>query len=140
LYGAAPPIDSIDRPPRKIYSRKWILGLIIYRDKSIIQLAMTSSTQIESRLQAKAPLVFRPEAIREFLAASGLETRDFAKVAGVTQQAVSFWVRGCTCPSVPSLVMLCNAFGVEVGHFFRRDAEAAPGVLTERPRAMRDVG
>jgi transcriptional regulator with XRE-family HTH domain len=96
--------------------------------------------QPDAGVQDKAPLVFRPEAMRELLAASGLKTREFAKVAGVRQQAVSFWVRGCTVPSVPSLVLLCNGFGVEPAYFFRRDAEAAPGVLTERPRAMRSVG
>ena len=101
---------------------------------------MTSTAQIENAVPEKAPMVFRPEAIRELVAASGLKERGFAKVAGVTQQAVSFWVRGCTVPSVSSLVLLCNAFDVEPGCFFRRDTEAAPGVLTERPRLVRNTG
>ena len=47
--------------------------------------------------------------------------RGFARLAGVSRQAILQWERGVNTPTVSSLQTLCNNLGIKPEVFFKED-------------------
>ena len=43
--------------------------------------------------------------------------------AGLTQSTISSWYRNNTCPTIPSLEKICNAFDITLSQFFKESDE-----------------
>lgn len=54
-----------------------------------------------------------------------------AEKAGLTQSTISSWYRKNILPTIPSLMKICNAFGISLAQFFLDDEEQ-PILLTEK--------
>ncbi len=54
-----------------------------------------------------------------------------AEKAGLTQSTISSWYRKNILPTIPSLMKICNAFGISLAQFFLDDKEQ-PILLTEK--------
>ncbi len=46
-----------------------------------------------------------------------------AEKSGLTQSTISSWYRKNMLPTIPSLIKICDAFGVTLSHFFLDDKE-----------------
>ena len=58
-----------------------------------------------------------------------------AEHSGLTQSTISSWYRKQMLPTIPSLVKICDAFGITVSQFFLDDEEQAIH-LTEKQSAL----
>lgn len=47
-----------------------------------------------------------------------------AEKSGLTQSTISSWYRKNMLPTIPSLIKICDAFGVTLSQFFLEDNEA----------------
>lgn len=45
-----------------------------------------------------------------------------AEKSGLTQSTISSWYRKNMLPTIPSLIKICDAFGVTLSHFFLEDS------------------
>lgn len=48
-----------------------------------------------------------------------------AEYSGLTQSTISSWYRKGMLPSIPSLVKICDAFGISLAQFFLEDSDKA---------------
>ena len=58
-----------------------------------------------------------------------------AEYSGLTQSTISSWYRKQMLPTIPSLMKICDAFGITISQFFLEDAEQAIS-LTEKQSAL----
>lgn len=58
-----------------------------------------------------------------------------AEYSGLTQSTISSWYRKQMLPTIPSLMKICDAFGITISQFFLEDAEQAIS-LTEKQYAL----
>ena len=58
-----------------------------------------------------------------------------AERSGLTQSTISSWYRKQMLPTIPSLVKICDAFGITISQFFLENEEQ-PVQLTERQSAL----
>ena len=58
-----------------------------------------------------------------------------AEHSGLTQSTISSWYRKQMLPTIPSLVKICDAFGITVSQFFLDDEEQAIH-LSEKQSAL----
>lgn len=54
-----------------------------------------------------------------------------AEHSGLTQSTISSWYRKQTLPTIPSLIRICDAFGITISQFFLEDIEQSI-ILTEK--------
>lgn len=48
-----------------------------------------------------------------------------AEKSGLTQSTISSWYRKNMIPSIPSLIKICDAFGITISQFFLEDKSKA---------------
>lgn len=48
-----------------------------------------------------------------------------AEKSGLTQSTISSWYRKNMLPSIPSLIKICDAFGITISQFFLEDKSKA---------------
>lgn len=58
-----------------------------------------------------------------------------AERSGLTQSTISSWYRKGMLPTIPSLIKICDAFGISVSQFFLDDCTQAV-LLNERQAAL----
>ena len=58
-----------------------------------------------------------------------------AEHSGLTQSTISSWYRKQMLPTIPSLVKICDAFGITVSQFFLENEDQAIH-LTEKQSAL----
>ena len=58
-----------------------------------------------------------------------------AEYSGLTQSTISSWYRKQMLPTIPSLMKICDAFGITISQFFLEDAEQAIS-LPEKQSAL----
>lgn len=46
-----------------------------------------------------------------------------AEKSGLTQSTISSWYRKNMLPTIPSLIKICDAFGITLSHFFLEDSD-----------------
>ena len=62
--------------------------------------------------------------IRRLIKASGYSVRDIMAITGIsTEQAVYKWYRGESIPSIETMLMLCNALGIDINELLVIDGE-----------------
>ena len=62
--------------------------------------------------------------IRRLIKASGYSVRDIMAITGIsTEQAVYKWYRGESIPAIETLLILCNALGIEINELLVIDGE-----------------
>lgn len=54
-----------------------------------------------------------------------------AEKSGLTQSTISSWYRKNMLPTIPSLIKICDAFGISASQFFLED-HSQPILLNER--------
>ncbi|MDD6633417.1 MAG: helix-turn-helix transcriptional regulator [Lachnobacterium sp.] len=75
------------------------------------------------------------ERITELREAHHWTEYQLAERSGLTQSTISSWYRKQMLPTIPSLVKICDAFGVTLSQFFLEDNEQAIH-LTDRQSAL----
>lgn len=55
-----------------------------------------------------------------------------AEKSGLTQSTISSWYRKNMLPSIPSLIKICDAFGVTLSQFFLDDSNQTVVLSTEQ--------
>lgn len=75
------------------------------------------------------------ERITELREAHHWTEYQLAEHSGLTQSTISSWYRKQMLPTIPSLVKICDAFGVTLSQFFLEDNEQAIH-LTDRQSAL----
>jgi len=90
---------------------------------------------------------FRAEAITELLRERGMTEAALAMALGVSKQRLNAWTRRAVSPQLRLVVRLASLTGKPLDFFVvglgadeANRMQAAPGVLTERPRVLRGVG
>ena len=64
--------------------------------------------------------------IRRLVKASGYSVRDIMAITGIsTEQAVYKWFRGESIPAIETMLILCNALGIEITELLVIDGELA---------------
>ena len=64
--------------------------------------------------------------IRRLIKASGYSVRDIMAITGIsTEQAVYKWFRGESIPAIETMLILCNALGIEITELLVIDGELA---------------
>ncbi len=58
-----------------------------------------------------------------------------AEKSGLTQSTISSWYRKGMLPTIPSLLKICDAFGISVSQFFLDDSSQTV-LLNERQAAL----
>ncbi len=62
--------------------------------------------------------------IRRLIKASGYSVRDIMAITGIsTEQAVYKWYRGESIPAIETMLILCNALGIEINELLVIDGE-----------------
>ena len=62
--------------------------------------------------------------IRRLIKASGYSVRDIMAITGIsTEQAVYKWYRGESIPAIETMLILCNALGIEIKELLVIDGE-----------------
>ena len=62
--------------------------------------------------------------IRRLVKASGYSVRDIMAITGIsTEQAVYKWYRGESIPAIETMLILCNALGIEITELLVIDGE-----------------
>ena len=62
--------------------------------------------------------------IRRLIKASGYSVRDIMAITGIsTEQAVYKWYRGESIPAIETMLILCNALGIEINDLLVIDGE-----------------
>ena len=62
--------------------------------------------------------------IRRLVKASGYSVRDIMAITGIsTEQAVYKWYRGESIPAIETMLILCNALGIEIKELLVIDGE-----------------
>lgn len=61
-----------------------------------------------------------------------------AEKSGLTQSTISSWYRKNMLPTIPSLLKICDAFGVSLSQFFLEDKKETV-LLNERQRKLLDA-
>lgn len=62
--------------------------------------------------------------IKRLIKASGYSIRDIMEITGIsTEQAIYKWFRGESLPSIDSMIILCNALGIEIKELLVIDGE-----------------
>ena len=62
--------------------------------------------------------------IRKLIKASGYSVRDIMAITGIsTEQAVYKWYRGESIPAIETMLILCNALGIEIKELLVIDGE-----------------
>lgn len=54
-----------------------------------------------------------------------------AEKSGLTQSTISTWYRKNMMPTIPSLIKICDAFGITLSQFFLEE-ESAPVLLSQQ--------
>ena len=69
--------------------------------------------------------------IRRLVKASGYSVRDIMAITGIsTEQAVYKWFRGESIPAIETMLILCNALGIEITELLVIDGEFVFFLLT----------
>lgn len=55
-----------------------------------------------------------------------------AEESGLTQSTISSWYRKGMLPTIPSLVKICNAFGISISQFFLEDGNQTVSLNEEQ--------
>ncbi len=64
--------------------------------------------------------------IRRLIKASGYSVRDIMAITGIsTEQAVYKWYRGESIPAIETMLILCNALGIEIKELLVIDGDFA---------------
>ena len=72
--------------------------------------------------------------IRRLVKESGYSVRDIMAITGIsTEQAVYKWFRGESIPAIETMLILCNALGIEITELLVIDGELAFMVSGCRP-------
>lgn len=58
-----------------------------------------------------------------------------AEQSGLTQSTISSWYRKDMLPTIPSLIKICEAFGISISQFFLDDSDQAI-LLTNKQLAL----
>src|SRR5687768_5628113 len=88
---------------------------------------MSSSASADTHTSATAKIEAAVAAsIRAAKEETRLTQREIGERVGVDQTVVSNWVRGTATPSLPRLIALDLAFGLEPGDLLRRSGVVAP--------------
>lgn len=58
-----------------------------------------------------------------------------AEKSGLTQSTISSWYRKKMLPTIPSLIKICDAFGVTLSQFFLEDTENST-LLSDQQRQL----
>lgn len=58
-----------------------------------------------------------------------------AEYSGLTQSTISSWYRKQMLPTIPSLIKICDAFGITISQFFCENSEA-PVHLTDKQNTL----
>lgn len=58
-----------------------------------------------------------------------------AEESGLTQSTISSWYRKNMLPTIPSLIKICEAFGITLSYFFLEDSNQSI-FLTEKQLAL----
>lgn len=58
-----------------------------------------------------------------------------AEKSGLTQSTISSWYRKNMLPTIPSLIKICDAFGISISQFFLEDCSQAV-LLNERELSL----
>lgn len=62
--------------------------------------------------------------IRRLIKASGYSVRDIMAITGIsTEQAVYKWYRGESIPAIETMLILCNALGIDINELLVIDGE-----------------
>ena len=62
--------------------------------------------------------------IKRLIKASGYSVRDIMAITGIsTEQAVYKWYRGESIPSIETMLILCNALGIDINELLVIDGE-----------------
>ena len=62
--------------------------------------------------------------IRRLIKASGYSVRDIMAITGIsTEQAIYKWYRGESIPAIETMLILCNALGIEIKELLVIDGE-----------------
>ena len=62
--------------------------------------------------------------IRRLIKASGYSVRDIMAITGIsTEQAVYKWYRGESIPAIETMLILCNALGIEINELLVIDGD-----------------
>ena len=62
--------------------------------------------------------------IRRLIKASGYSVRDIMAITGIsTEQAIYKWYRGDSIPAIETMLILCNALGIEIKELLVIDGE-----------------
>jgi len=61
-----------------------------------------------------------------------------AEKSGLTQSTISSWYRKDMLPTIPSLLKICDAFGVSMSQFFLEDQRETV-LLNDRQRQLLDA-
>lgn len=61
-----------------------------------------------------------------------------AEKSGLTQSTISSWYRKDMLPSIPSLIKICDAFGVSISQFFLENTSETV-LLNERQQKLLDA-
>ena len=74
-------------------------------------------------------------AITTYREERGWTEYQLAEHSGLTQSTISSWYRKQMLPTIPSLVKICDAFGITVSQFFLENEDQAIH-LTEKQSAL----
>ena len=59
-----------------------------------------------------------------------------AEKSGLTQSTISSWYRKNLIPTIPSLIKICEAFGITLSQFFLDTDEASIQITEEQQRLL----
>ena len=62
-----------------------------------------------------------------------------AEKSGITQSTISAWFRLNTLPTIPSLLKICNAFGITMSQFFMEEGEEIPNLTSAQAEILLQV-
>ena len=62
-----------------------------------------------------------------------------AERSGITQSTISAWFRLNTLPTIPSLLKICDAFGITMSQFFMEDGENIPNLTPSQKEVLYQV-
>ena len=72
--------------------------------------------------------------ITQYREARGWTEYQLAETAGLPQSTISSWYRKQIIPTVPSLIKICNAFGITMSQLFAEGEETVS--LTDSQKAL----